>query len=65
MPILQEFVAWFAKFVAVSVTLLIAVYLYGRKQRLKAKQAAEQAEKAEQQKRSGGMQSARKKSGRD
>ncbi len=43
MSLLQEFVVWFAKFVAVSVTLLIAVYIYGRKQRLKAKQAAEQA----------------------
>ncbi len=52
MPLLQEFVLWFAKFVAVSVTLLIAVYLYGRKQRLKAKQ---EAERAEQQKRPRGM----------
>ena len=44
MSLLQEFVVWFAKFVAVSVTLLIAVYIYGRKQRLKAKQEAEQAD---------------------
>ncbi len=44
MSLLQEFVVWFAKFVAVSVTLLIAVYLYGRKQRLKAKQEAGQVD---------------------
>ncbi len=54
MSLLQEFVVWFTKFVAVSVTLLIAVYLYGRRQRIKAKQ---DAELAEQQKSSppGGM----------
>ena len=44
MSLLQEFVVWFTKFVAVSVTLLIAVYIYGRKQRLKAKQETEQAD---------------------
>lgn len=44
MSLLQEFVVWFAKFVAVSVTLLTAVYLYGRKQRQKAKQEAEEAD---------------------
>ena len=53
MPVLQEFVVWFAKFVAVSVTLLTAVYIYGRKQRLKAKRDAESAE--QQKSSSGGM----------
>ena len=44
MSLLQEFVVWFAKFVAISVTLLTIVYFYGRRQRLKAKHEAEQAE---------------------
>ena len=44
MSLLEEFVVWFAKFVAVSVTLLTVVYLYGRKQRQKAKQEAEQTD---------------------
>jgi ABC-type transport system involved in Fe-S cluster assembly fused permease/ATPase subunit len=48
MSLLEEFVVWFTKFVAVSVTLLIAVYIYGRKQRLKAKQEAEQADQQKQ-----------------
>jgi ABC-type transport system involved in Fe-S cluster assembly fused permease/ATPase subunit len=54
MQVLQEFVAWFAKFVAVSITLLIAVYLYGRKQRLRAKRDAEQADQQKNAS-SGGM----------
>ncbi|MBI1310783.1 hypothetical protein GC176_05695 [bacterium] len=57
MSLLQEFVVWFAKFVAVSVTLLTVVYFYGRNQRRKAKQ---EAEKAEQQKRTSGMSAQRR-----
>lgn len=45
MPLLQEFVLWFAKFVGVSVTLLVAVYLYTRRQRLQAERQAREQER--------------------